>query len=259
LPSRLTGGAFALISALSLALAFSNPLITVDFSLPAEGKVRTLIALNESLCVDFDGVFLEETIREACDEWVLKSLKSITDLVLDATLGPVRPFQSWAECRQAKSTIIEPLFKGASVPPGALERCLKLSFAEFLGIGIGHQSIHRISSQLYNKNETLLLTAVILFAIAFPLIKVSICIIGFVVGGRLKQVLLFRRGTRVLLALSKWSMLDVFVVAVLIATVKLSAFNLEITSELGLVGLIVSALSSSLSLMLLIRSIKVSE
>lgn len=230
----------------------------MDFSLPEAGKVRDLVTLDQGLCADFNGIFLEETIRETCDAWVLKSLNSFTDQVLDVTLGPVSPFKNWAECRQAKPSMIEHLFKGAAVPVGALERCLKLSFAEFLGIGIGHQSIYTITSQLYKSNETLLLAAVILFAIGFPLMKVSTCLIVYAGWAGAKQGLLFREGTRLLLALSKWSMLDVFVVAVLIATVKLAAFNLEITSELGLVGLLVSAVSSSVSLMLLTRSMAVS-
>ena len=49
---------------------------------------------------------------------------------------------------------------------------------------------------------------------------------------------------------------DVFVVAVLIATMKLSAFNLEIASELGLFALMASALSSSMALVLLNRFLK---
>ncbi len=256
--NRLLGGIFALISACALALAFFSPLITVDFSLPESGKVRDLVALDQGLCADLNDIFLAATIRGACDDWVLKSFNSVTDLVLDVTLGPVSPFKNWAECRQAKPSMIEPLFKGAAVPSGALERCLKLSLAEFLGIGVGHQSIYTIASQLYKSNETLLLTAVILFAVGFPLLKVGTCLIVCAGWAGAQQGLLFRGGTGLLLALSKWSMLDVFVVAVLIATVKLTAFNLEITSELGLVGLLVSAVSSSVSLMLLTRSMAVS-
>lgn len=250
---RSTGLLLTILSVISLIVAFNSPLITVDISVPNTGKIGDLISLNEELCQKLKLNAFAGLIKDACDEFLLSSVNSLTNSALDLTMGPVKPYQNWSECRQASIDNIVPLFNGAAVPTGSLERCMKLSLSGLLGLDIGEQSLKSIGLQLYRADETVLLFSLLIFAVAFPVAKTGACLIGFSIWSNAKRYQIFGNAMTLLIMISKWSMLDVFVVAVLIATMKLSAFNLQITSELGLFALMVSTLSSSMALVLLSR------
>ena len=253
---RSIGLLLTVLSIFSLVVALNSPLITVDISVPETGKIRDLISLNEELCLKLKSNVFEELFKDACDDFLLSSVNSLTDNALDIALGPVEPYQNWGECRRASIASMTPLFNGAVVPNGPLERCLKLSLSRLLGLDIGEQSLKSIGVQLYRADETVLLFSLLIFAVAFPIAKTGVCLLGFLIWSNVKRGEIVGNAITMMLMISKWSMLDVFVVAVLIATMKLSAFNLEIASELGLFALMASVLSSSMALVLLDRFLK---
>ncbi len=77
-------------------------------------------------------------------------------------------------------------------------------------------SIVSAIKSLYEAGEIFLATVLLLFSILFPIGKNLTMLAVFVRGGRLNLRLL-----RVTAALGKWSMLDVFIVAILVASMKL--------------------------------------
>ncbi len=74
--------------------------------------------------------------------------------------------------------------------------------------------------QLFQSKEFFLFSLIFIFSIIFPIIKLlSLTIIWFVVSSREKALAFLN----ILGRLGKWSMLDVFVVALFLVTVKLGA------------------------------------
>jgi len=80
-------------------------------------------------------------------------------------------------------------------------------------------SIYSALLTLLRENEWLLFGVILIFTIILPSIKYTLLLIGGV-----KTSLLSTQSFSMLEAISKWAMLDVFIVAVIIASVKLKLF-----------------------------------
>lgn len=80
-------------------------------------------------------------------------------------------------------------------------------------------SIVSAIKSLYGAGEIFLATVLLLFSVVFPIGKNLAMLAVFIKGDRLGR--LSRRLLHVAAALGKWSMLDVFIVAILVASVKL--------------------------------------
>ena len=77
-------------------------------------------------------------------------------------------------------------------------------------------SIYSALFSLYKENEKLLFWIILIFAIVLPAIKYSLLVIGglYIRANRNKSFVMLE-------AISKWAMLDVFVIAIIIASIKL--------------------------------------
>jgi paraquat-inducible protein A len=93
-----------------------------------------------------------------------------------------------------------------------------LSISEFY-IFTNTLSIKSALLTLLRQDEWLLFIVILCFTIVLPGIKYMLLIIGGI-----KPKLLSKHSFRMLEAISKWAMLDVFIVAVVIASVKLKVF-----------------------------------
>ena len=80
-------------------------------------------------------------------------------------------------------------------------------------------SIHSALITLLAEGERLLFSIILIFTIVLPSIKYTLLVIGGV-----KPNLLSSNRFKLLEAISKWAMLDVFIVAVIVASVKLKLF-----------------------------------
>tara|TARA_R110002049_G_scaffold252264_1_gene427021 strand:- start:156011 stop:156469 length:459 start_codon:yes stop_codon:yes gene_type:complete len=80
-------------------------------------------------------------------------------------------------------------------------------------------SIYSALLILLSENEWLLFAIILVFTVILPSIKYMLLVIG-----GLNPSLLSERGFSILETISKWAMLDVFIVAVIVASVKLKLF-----------------------------------
>ena len=84
---------------------------------------------------------------------------------------------------------------------------------------------------LYQEHEYFLFLVLTLFTLVFPMVK--LCLLGVIWLEREHDLARLRRLHHVVERLGKWSMLDVFVVAILIVTMKSAAIG-QIRISLGL-------------------------
>lgn len=112
-------------------------------------------------------------------------------------------------------------------------------------IPVGEQHLSDIVVSLASDGEWFIALAIVLFSIVFPILKIVLAAL----------VLTFARtrprerrvGLRVLELTSKWSMADVFIVAVVIVFFKAEGFHFEIEPRPGLYCFGASALASGLA------------
>ncbi len=101
-------------------------------------------------------------------------------------------------------------------------------------------SIYSALQTLLVEKEWLLFGVILIFTIVLPSIKYTL----LVVGGA-KPNLLSRHNFKILEAISKWAMLDVFIVAVIVASIKLKLFT-DAETHYGLYLFVIAVLLSIL-------------
>jgi len=221
--------------------AFATPFVSSDFDpdLPAP-VIGAMDAINSGTS------WLENTVRgvagDALTELGLSLGEDARDFGLDGLLGEVGVSASgepvtWASC----------LAEGAS----PFERCMKSWIAHKAGIPVGEQYILGVITGLFSEGELFLATLLLLFSVLFPLSKVALTI-GLSLTGPKNAPGPFR----VLKVTSKWSMTDVFVVALLVTFFKAESFNFHFEAELGVYLFAIGAIASSIAVQLLERSVK---
>lgn len=116
-------------------------------------------------------------------------------------------------------------------------------------IPVGEQYLLGIIKALFDDGSLFLGTLILLFSVVFPVVKILLSVIALLPD---------RRGTRsgdnVLKAIgfvSKWSMADVFIVAVVIVMFKAKGFNFTFHAEAGIYFYAASAILSTLTIYLL--------
>jgi hypothetical protein len=111
-------------------------------------------------------------------------------------------------------------------------------------IPVGDRYLLGIVIKLFQAHEFFLATAIALFSLGFPVLKIGACVAGLLVGPRMA----YGAGGQILLFVSlagKWSMADVFIIAFMIVFFRADGFHLEFQGRAGLYCFAISALLSS--------------
>lgn len=165
------------------------------------------------------------------------------DLSLEKSLGEVGKNAkgegiSWSRCMESG--------EGAASP--GWKPCVKAWMTHKAGIPVGIQTLPGVIAGLFQRSEWILGLLLVLFSLIFPAAKILLSGILALGLGRLRG----RERLRTVLAhTSKWSMTDVFVVALLIVFFKAESFNFRFEAEIGVYLFAVAAIASSLAIMLL--------
>lgn len=116
----------------------------------------------------------------------------------------------------------------------------------------GNQYLPGIIKSLFDDGSIFLGIVIFLFSVVFPVLKIALCGAALVQGGLWDT----RRQDGIIKTLgyvSKWSMADVFIVALIIVMFKAKGFNFSFTAEAGLYCYAVSAILSSLCIVLIMH------
>ena len=133
-----------------------------------------------------------------------------------------------------------------------LQTCMKWWVADRGGVPIGDQYLLGIIHRLFESGDVLLGFMIVLFSICFPLLKIGSCLY-------LSLRPAAERSMRFLRITSKWSMTDVFLVALLITFFKADTFNFRFEAESGLYFFAAGALLSTITVLVLERTSGSSE
>lgn len=123
------------------------------------------------------------------------------------------------------------------------------------GISVGKVHLIGVVGDLWSEDEYLLSSIIFLFSIVFPLVKIFLTIvlsISKLVEKTDKHVEARQKGTHTFLKLSsKWSMTDVFIVALTVVFFKAKSIHFEIEPERGFYFFMCAAFGSSFAVQLL--------
>ena len=123
-------------------------------------------------------------------------------------------------------------------------------------IPVGNQYLFGIIKSLFVDGSFFLGIIIFLFSVVFPILKIVLCAVALVTSqkdGAKDKII------RLIGYISKWSMADVFIVAVIIVMFKAKGFNFKFTAEPGIYFYAVSAILSSLAILLIMRRFKHTE
>jgi hypothetical protein len=117
-------------------------------------------------------------------------------------------------------------------------------------IPVGNQYLLGIIKSLFSDGSYLLGIIIFLFSVVFPLLKILLCSFALIpsIHGDTKRSII-----KTISYVSKWSMADVFIVAVIIVMFKAKGFNFKFTAEPGIYFYALSAVLSSLAIILVMR------
>jgi hypothetical protein len=173
---------------------------------------------------------------------------------MDEHLGQVRDPRngddlSWEDCMEEVEDGADSKDLGSccSNEDDAFQTCTKWWVVDKGGIPIGDQYLLEIIQRLFKTKDVPLGLMIVLFSICFPLLKVGLSLY-------LSIRPITERTIRFLSITSKWSMTDVFLVALLITFFKADAFHFRFEAGTGLYLFAAGALLSSVTVMLLERA-----
>lgn len=254
---KIVTAATAAFSIAALIAALQYPLYKADFALPTDRPVLAAVLSSENVCSRFQEVTDAEQsfLSSVCTS----VLEPYTDLFLNEalsfSLGPVEKHLSWEECRELEPENLAESFNGALMPGSPIERCVKLTIANLLGIQLGNTKLVDVLKKLYASGDILLFSTVLLFGIIFPLAKIlSLSLAASVAHKEEPRAVGSYLG--VAHALGKWSMTDVFVVSILVVNLKLNALGMQIETQAGLYFLFLSGLVSSIGIHFMLSELK---
>jgi len=122
-------------------------------------------------------------------------------------------------------------------------------------IPVGNQYLLGIIKSLFLDGSIFLGIIIFLFSVVFPTLKIALCALALIPyrnnGPQRKDKIIKTIGY-----VSKWSMADVFIVAVIIVMFKAKGFNFRFTAEAGIYLYAISAILSSLAILLIMRQFK---
>ncbi len=242
---RMSSLACTLVAAVALVSSFLVPFVSSDFKVQLpEGwrdNVETGIQKSDAVLSAVER-FAGEDAREALAGFG----RGLVDWGFDATLGPVgtdtdgEPIP-WVDC----------IVDGKGAAASGLEPCAKSWIIDTAGIPVGERTLPGLVEEVFDNGEVLLGMLLVLFSICFPALKLVLCaLLGLGAGsdafGQRLEWLLHHT--------SKWSMTDVFVVALLIVFFKADGLNFRFEAELGVYLFAASTIIASIGSSVLSRS-----
>lgn len=138
--------------------------------------------------------------------------------------------------------------------PNGVEASLKDWLLNMTGVPLGDQYIFGIIRNLWRNNQIFLSTLIFFFSAVFPLVKL---VLTLVLSSGMPLTHVRRRKLQSFLEISsKWSMADVFIVAMVVVFFKADGFQFEFVPQAGIYCFAVAALGSSVSVYLLDQQFK---
>ena len=249
----------SLIALFLFCASFKLPFVSSDFDITLPSRVSTAIdTLMEtrdalkSRDSPSTGSQLNRLLNKGSN-WLKSGAAKLTDSVtlkpLESLLGPVSATQgkaplSWQACLDDSSV--------AGRSRDAWRSCLKRWIVNTAGIPVGIQTIPGTIAGLFGQREFFLGVLLLLFSICFPLTKVFLCCFLSTSWG---STVVRQRAYWLLEHSSKWSMTDVFVVAMLVTFFKAESFNFHFKAESGLYTFAAAAMLSSFAVILLKKNL----
>lgn len=139
--------------------------------------------------------------------------------------------------------------------PDAVAAAVRDWLAATAHVPVGRQYLWGVIRRLFDTGEYVVGAALVLFSLAFPAAKIGL---GAVLGAFAERLAPRRRQAllHALAVSAKWSMADVFVVAMMIVFFKADSLHFSFTAEAGLYCYAAAALSSSFAVALLARDVQ---
>jgi hypothetical protein len=212
-----TAFALSLSAGVAFIGAFSTPFTRSDFEVKLPDNVETALKSATDPCSFLGNLKIpgSEFVRQKCQQGSLG--------IFETALGPVHenPKQSWNEC----ITLYQ-----AQQNPEPWRACVKEWIITEAKIPVGEQRILPVIGELFTIGEIPLGTMLLLFSVLFPLTKVFLSLWLAVFQDDSPGS---HRTMQFLKLTSKWSMTDVFVVALIIVFFKAENFNFHFEAEIG--------------------------
>lgn len=123
-------------------------------------------------------------------------------------------------------------------------------------IPVGNQYLLGIIKSLFADGSFFLGVIIFLFSVAFPVMKILLCAIALIPTQKMEAK---DKIIKAIGYVSKWSMADVFIVAVIIVMFKAKGFNFKFTAEAGIYYYAISAILSSIAIVLVMRKAEFSK
>ena len=230
----------SLLAGIAFGISFFVPFVSSDFrvSLPAkvDRGIERSVRGSERFLDRLEGL-LGAGVRDKAEEiggfWMDAGLEhSLGEVGLNSK-GEGIP---WSRCLATG--------EGAAAP--GWRPCVKAWISYKAGIPVGVKTLSAVILGLFAQDEWLLGALLSLFSICFPALKVGLVLF---LGLALGRVELRHRLHKVLELSAKWSMTDVFVVALMIVFFKADSFNFHFQAEIGVYLFAVAAILSSFAVM----------
>jgi hypothetical protein len=253
---RFFAAILAVISIITLICAFFWPFISSDFELGKIQKLQKFDVVTSQLCVEAFTENKEPTFEaintgfflDRCQKYIQPLITNSKNAIINSLLGPVKSDLTWAECDSLNNAEFKALFKSSSIPDSDFQRCTKIWITEQVGIPSGEQFLLEMLASLLIAEEYFILTLLIAFTLLFPVFKsCGLFWLSIKIGCESN----YQRSLNILSYMGKWSMTDVFVVALMISIFKAESLNFKFEVEPGLVMFAISGLTTSLGVLLL--------
>lgn len=256
-PTGVSLPAFALhlVASIAFGAAFVLPFVSSDFNVTLSPGVQSASDAAFDPCGK-----LESSVGIPLPDGLCAPLRRLTTRAagasLDATLGPVdeQVGFGWTDCVRRGGTRpptpdAPPEPEATRLPeddkppgPGVVSACAKQWITTTAGIPVGERYLHSVLTELWSAQEQALFALVLLFSVLFPLTKVGL---GLMLSIRPARGGLGRALLAALRLTSRFSMTDVFVVALLVVLFKAEAWNFHFRAEPGVWAFAVGAICSS--------------
>lgn len=130
--------------------------------------------------------------------------------------------------------------------------CFRDWLAAKAGFQVGKQYLVQMIATTFSQGDILLGILILSFSVFFPIFKIGL---GILISLDRLPKLIKQRWYKILVAVGKWSMTDVFVVALLIMFFKAEHVHLVFHAEIGVYCFALSTIFASLASMLLGKAI----
>ena len=232
----------SLLAGASFLVSFYVPFVSSDFHVDLPPKIdrgiEYSVRSSEKLLDQLEGVLGASARRKAEEIGAFWMDRGLERSLGEVGLTPKGEGISWSRCIATGD--------GASAP--GWRPCVKSWIRYKAGIPVGVQTLSAVISRLFVEGEWFLGCLLTLFSVCFPVLKVGLTLSLVFMAGRPQ----LRQSMKKWLDVSaKWSMTDVFIVALMIVFFKAESFNFHFRAEIGVYLFAAAAVLSSLAIMTL--------